>query len=86
MILASFLIGRALLASLFGVWLPGRYLRGRWKHSVRCVVLTLLLGPVPIGPEGSWLPLFVPLCFFGDPAGVRDGFWADGVGMLPTSS
>ena len=57
-----FLIGLALAVPLV-IW-PVRRVAAGWKRMVaQSTILTLLLAPLPFGPEGTLMPLIVTLVF-----------------------
>jgi hypothetical protein len=60
--IVPFLIGLGIAIPVC-IW-PIRRFLGGWKRLlVRSAVCTLLLAPVPYGPEGTMLPLIVTLIF-----------------------
>jgi hypothetical protein len=60
--LIPFLIGLALAVPLV-IW-PVRRVAAGWKRMIaRSIVLTLVLAPLPFGPEGTLMPLIVTLVF-----------------------
>ena len=53
-----------LIAALFvGICPVGRRLKGWKKVVVRSGIFTLLLAPIPYGPEGAMMPLIVTLIY-----------------------